>query len=426
MERSRIQVLAPDVARRIAAGEVIDRPAAAIRELLDNAIDSGTQTITVELTGGGIESLRVVDNGSGMVRSDLELSILPHATSKISSIDDLLSLGTLGFRGEALSSMAAVADIQIVSSTGEGPAWKLTAGPGVKMDMAMSHGPKGTSVTLRSLFANFPARRQFLKRPAAEAAACKAVVLEKAMAFPAIAFRMTSDGRQSVALVPGSLEERVLAAAIPGQPAEFFRGLVASGNGFSARLVAGTPDVYRNDRRLIQVFVNGRRVQEYAIAQALEYSYRGWLPGGAWPVVCAFIDVDPAMADFNIHPAKKEVRLKNVDDIRGGVIGAIRDWLAGRQRLAGGYRASGHSDGMIHSGIVYHNEHETWSAMADAIAEARQASSSGTQRVYDNVTTPLAAPVPSPDTAAGATIAASCETVQAGGYGGEKIGRAHV
>lgn len=392
MNASRIRVLAPEVAKRIAAGEVIDRPAAALRELLDNAIDSGAGNVVVELQGGGIDGLRVVDDGSGMGRDDLALSVLPHATSKIRELDDLLSLSTLGFRGEALSSMAAVAGLEIVSAEADDAAWRLVSEPGQPAEISPSRGSRGTTVTLRELFASFPARRQFLKRPAAEAGACRAVFVDKAMAFPGVAFRLSSGGKTLLALRPSSLAERVLAAQAPGQAPELFRELVASGDGFSARIVAGLPSVYRTDRRHIQVFVNGRRVQEYGLSQALEYAYRGALPGGAWPFAYAFVEVDPKLADFNIHPAKKEVRLRNLDEIRSGLIRAIRDYLGAQSRLASPFMpppslsgrppaaAAISGESLFGSGAFasearerpYPADRSSWAAIADAAAKARE------------------------------------------------------
>ncbi len=287
MEPKRIRVLPPDVAKRIAAGEVIDRPAAALRELLDNAIDSGARNIVVEMQGGGIELLRVVDDGTGMGKDDLSLSILPHATSKISALDDLLSLSTLGFRGEALSSMASVARVEIVSAVRDDEAWHLDSVPDGTVAIVPSRGSRGTAVTIRELFATFPARRKFLKRASAEAAACKAVLVDKAMAFPEVAFKLSSDSRTLLVLRPSGLAERVLAASLPAEAPELYRELIASGTGFKARIVASLPLIHRNDRRNLQVFVNGRRVQEYGIAQALEYGYHGYLPGGAWPLAYA-------------------------------------------------------------------------------------------------------------------------------------------
>ncbi len=334
MEAKRIRVLPPDVAKRIAAGEVIDRPAAALRELLDNALDSGARNIVVEMQGGGIELLRVVDDGSGMGKDDLSLSILPHATSKISALDDLLSLSTLGFRGEALSSMASVARVEIVSAIRDDEAWRLDSVPDGTVAIVPSRGSRGTHVTIRELFANFPARRKFLKRASAEASACKAVFVDKAMAFPEVAFKLSSDSRLLLALRPSGLAERVLAASLPAEAPGLYRELIANGTGFKAKIVASLPAIHRNDRRHLQVFINGRKVQDYGLAQALEYGYHGYLPGAAWPLVYAFIEVDPEYADFNIHPAKKEVRLKNLDEIRAGLIRSIRDYLGAHSRIA--------------------------------------------------------------------------------------------
>lgn len=379
MSAPRIRVLDPQTAKRIAAGEVIDRPAAALRELLDNAIDAGAASIAVELDGGGAERLRVVDDGSGMGREDLALSIMPHATSKIATLDDLERLSTLGFRGEALASIAAVASVELISAERDDEAWRLVSEPGHQPVIGPARGSRGTAITIRNLFASFPARRKFLKSAAAEATACRAAFVDKAVAWPEVGFSLRSGGASLVALRPATRVERVLAALAPDQPRELFRELLAQGSGFRARIVAGLPAVYRGDRRLVQVFINGRRVQEYGIAQALEYAYRGALPGGAWPLVWAFIEVDPEQADFNIHPAKKEVRLKNLDDIRAGVIRAIRDYLGSQARHL--EAATGHVSSMFDMPVdpgrqrppeaTWAAEKATWSAIADAAARAR-------------------------------------------------------
>lgn len=334
MEEARIRVLPPETAKRIAAGEVIDRPAAALRELLDNAIDSGARSVTAELEGGGAELIRVRDDGSGMGKADLELCALPHATSKIADADDLLRLSTLGFRGEALASMAAVGELSITSATRDDAAWRLRCGPGKLPAVEPWRGSRGTTVELRALFEGFPARKQFLKRASAEAAACRQVFVEKAMAFPGLSFRLSSGDRALLALPEAGRIERCMAASGAELPKEFFRELVASGRGYSARVVAGSADCHRSDKKHLQIYVNGRRVQEYALSQALEYAYREALPGGAYPYAYAFIEVDPSLADFNIHPAKREVRLRNVDDIRRGLIDATRGMLSSGARAA--------------------------------------------------------------------------------------------
>ncbi|HUW68891.1 MAG TPA: DNA mismatch repair endonuclease MutL [bacterium] len=402
MSVPRIRVLDPQTAKRIAAGEVIDRPAAALRELLDNAIDSGATRIVVELEGGGAERLRVVDDGSGMCREDLSLSIMPHATSKIATLDDLLRLSTLGFRGEALSSIAAVASVEMISAEHDDEAWRLESEPGEQPTITPSRGSRGTAITVRNLFASFPARKKFLKSAAAEASACRAVFLDKAVAWPDVDFSLRSGGTSLLALRPATRVERVLAALVPDQPPELFRKLVAQGSGFRARIIAGLPAVYRGDRRHVQVFINGRRVQEYGIAQALEYAYRGALPGGAWPLVWAFIEVDPEQADFNIHPAKKEVRLKNIDDIRSGVIRAIRDYLGSQSRHSAVTEyTTALFDAPDASGQVWERpfetvraeERATWSAIADAAIRARNEPGTALDAPSDSQVDATASPI---------------------------------
>ncbi|MDX9957340.1 MAG: DNA mismatch repair endonuclease MutL [Spirochaetia bacterium] len=378
MNQPGIRILPPETAKRIAAGEVIERPASALRELLDNAIDAGATSISVELEGGGIEYLRVVDNGSGMVQKDLQLSIAAHATSKIRELDDLLRLSTLGFRGEALSSMAAVAEVEIISASNDDQAWRLLSSPGREPTMMPWHGSRGTIVTLKELFASFPARRKFLKRASAESTSCRQVFIDKALPFPSIAFRLSSGGKTTLALQPADLAGRVVQAAAPDINPGLFRELSASGEGCRIKLVAGLPAVYRTDRRHLQVFVNGRRVQEYGISQAMEYAYRGALPGGTWPFVYAFVEVDPDLADFNIHPAKKEVRLARLDEIRGAIIRALKDYLGISAQTASNTVATARNRDSQGKELFptsprpYDTAPRTdWSGVAEAVAMAR-------------------------------------------------------
>jgi DNA mismatch repair protein MutL len=392
-----IRVLPPETAKRIAAGEVIERPASALRELLDNAIDAGATSVAVELEGGGIEYLRVVDNGSGMVQEDLQLSIAAHATSKIRELDDLLKLSTLGFRGEALSSMAAVAEVEIISASADDQAWRLLSSPGREPTMMPWHGSKGTIVTLKEIFASFPARRKFLKRPSAESTSCRQVFVDKALPFPAITFRLSSGGKTSLSLQPSDLAGRVVQAVAPEMNPGLFRELSASGEGCRIKLVAALPAVYRTDRRHLQVFVNGRRVQEYGITQAMEYAYRGALPGGTWPFAYAFVEVDPDLADFNIHPAKKEVRLAKVDEIRGAIIRALKDYLGTSARTASNTVAAARNHDSKGQELFttpprhYDSAPQTdWSGVAEAIARSQ-----GGSRPSDK------APPPSPANSGG-------------------------
>ncbi|HUX37333.1 MAG TPA: DNA mismatch repair endonuclease MutL, partial [Rectinemataceae bacterium] len=326
---ARIRILPPETARLIAAGEVIDRPAALLRELIDNAIDARASDIRIEIEGGGVASVLVADDGSGMDAEDLALSILPHATSKIRSADDLLSARSLGFRGEALASIAAAASIEITTRMAEmREARRLVSIPGASPTIEATHGQEGTRVLVRGLFDNFPARRQFLKRPQAEAALCRQVFVDKALAHPATAFRLTGDGRLNL-LLPACASFKERLAALQAEPGlELLHELVFSGEGFEGRIVLAGPAWYRNDRRSMEVFVNRRRVQDWSLLSGLDWAYEGFLPGGAHPLAYLFVEVDPALADFNIHPAKREVRFRDPGSIRQAMTRAIRDFLA--------------------------------------------------------------------------------------------------
>ncbi len=316
-----VGTLPPEVARKIAAGEVIDRPAACVRELVDNAIDSGATRVLVEIWGGGIDRIRVVDDGAGMSAEDLAICAKTHTTSKISSENDLLSLGTLGFRGEALASIDAVSRLEITSARG-GIAHRLSLG---KVAPATLHS--GTIVLVEGLFENFPARRQFLKRASAESALCRQVFIDKALAWPGVEFRLSVDGSERLILPrAASFRERVLAVLAPEGADTFVHEIAGSEEGFSFILVLGSPDLVRQDRRDVLVFVNGRRISEYSLVQAIEYGAEGHFPNGGHPLAALFATVDPARVDFNIHPAKREARFRDPGAIHRAVSSAARDF----------------------------------------------------------------------------------------------------
>lgn len=331
---SRIHILPPDTAKRIAAGEVIERPASVLRELLDNCLDAGASDVYVEIEGGGIAALRVTDNGCGMNAEELSLSVLPHATSKIAELDDLLKTRTLGFRGEALASVAAVARLEIVSAEREGTPYRLSSFPGGEATVEPSAGKPGTSVRVEALFDAYPARKKFLKRPATESGLCRQVFVDKALPFPDVAFRLASEGRLSLFLPPASLLERVRAAYAPDAPKGLLWEALVSGPGFAGRAVLGDAALARTDRRHSQVFVNGRRVQEFGFLQALDWAFQAVLPGGLHPFAFLFLDVDPALVDFNIHPAKREVRFRDGEAVRRAVSRAIQESLRDRFRFS--------------------------------------------------------------------------------------------
>lgn len=318
-----VRELPPEVARKIAAGEVIDRPAAVVRELLDNSLDSGADRIAVDIDGGGIERIRVSDNGSGMTHEDLALCTKTHTTSKISAEDDLLSLRTLGFRGEALSSISAVSRLTITTTRDGRNAWSLSEGR-----ISPARLSAGTVVLIEGLFENFPARRQFLKRPAAETNLCRQTLIEKALAWPDREFRLTVDGKARLFFPKAeTLLERSFAALDPKEPAGFFYEISGGGNGFTFSAILGSPEVVRPDRRDLMVFVNGRRINEFSLVQALEFGAEGHFPNGGHPFALLFVNIDPSLVDFNIHPAKREVRFRDAGAIHHGVSSSVRDFF---------------------------------------------------------------------------------------------------
>lgn len=324
-----VKKLDAEVARKIAAGEVIDRPNAIVRELMDNSIDSGAKTITVEISGGGIEKIRIVDDGCGMTKEDLQNCARPHATSKISSEIDLLNLTTLGFRGEALSSIAAVSRLSIISG-----GWKMRASITEDHILEPQANITGTIVQSEGLFENFPARRQFLKRPATEALMCKNTFIEKTLAHPEIAFRFIQDGEIKIDLPQNqSLKERFIMANGLLQYEELFfeiskKSSYSSENcEWSFDVIIGEPAVSRPSKKDIEIFANGRKIQEYSLVQAVEYGCQGFFPNGTYPVAGVFIQIRPDLIDFNIHPAKKEARFYDISDLHHGLSSTIKDFF---------------------------------------------------------------------------------------------------
>lgn len=322
-----VRTLNAEVARKIAAGEVIDRPNAIIRELMDNAIDAGATSITVEIVNGGIDKIRIVDNGSGLTKEDLQNCARPHATSKISTETDLLNLSTLGFRGEALASIAAVARLSITSG-----GWKMRASITEDHIIEPVAPTPGTIVQSEGLFENFPARRQFLKRAATEAIMCKNTFVEKALARPDIAFRFIQDGQVKLDLTENqSLRDRFVAANNYTEPKELYYEIKASDSGedpdWKFSVVIGEPAVSRSNKKEIIIYVNGRKIQEYSLVQAVEYGGQGFFPNGTYPVAAVFAEVKPDQVDFNIHPAKKEARFYDISALHHGLSSTIKNFF---------------------------------------------------------------------------------------------------
>jgi DNA mismatch repair protein MutL len=326
----RIQVLPPEEARRIAAGEVIDRPAALVREFLDNAIDAESANIEISIEEGGCKKVEISDDGTGMSYEDLELCWHTHATSKIRGLNDLDTVLTLGFRGEALAAAAAVARLEIITSANGREAWLLQTGPGDSFPpkLEQTRRTKGTTVRALNLFESIPARKRFLKREGSEATLCRQAFIDKALAFNTINFRFIQDGKlKDFFPALSSKKERFAAALLQTGYESFLHEINITGSGFSAIIVIGGPELYRNDRRQLFVFANGRRVQDYSLIQAIEYGAQGWFPNGTHPIGAVYVEIDPSLADFNIHPAKREVRFRDAGIIHHAVSGGVKNFF---------------------------------------------------------------------------------------------------
>ena len=334
---ARIRVLADDTARQIAAGEVIDRPYSIVRELLDNAIDAGAANVRVEVVKGGLEQIRVVDDGAGMDEEDLRLCTLRHATSKIADHRDLARVSTLGFRGEALASIGACSVLTLTSRRKEqASAHRALVRFGRAEGVRPSAGVQGTTAEVSSLFFELPARRRFLKSRGAETALCRRTFLEKALPHPEVAFEFAVDGRQVMRMPAGSPLERTAAAA--GLNAADFACVHGGGEGLRVAALAARPERARRDRAGIHVYLNRRRITDYGLVQAVEYGYGEFLPGGLHPVAYLFVEIDPEMVDFNVHPAKREVRLRRPGELHRAISSTlqreIRSWQSQVERGA--------------------------------------------------------------------------------------------
>jgi DNA mismatch repair protein MutL len=324
----RIRILRDEVSRKIAAGEVIDRPLSIVRELLDNALDAGARAVEVHLEAGGLGRVRVIDDGAGMGPEDLSLCWQPHATSKIETEDDLMRVSSLGFRGEALSSIALCSRLVVTSCQGgDGLAHRLSVHGGRQIALEACQGRQGTSVDVSELFFNYPARRKFLRSASAESGLCRSIFVDRAVSHPEVSFRLFAEGALKMSLpAAGQLDRVALAYAHLVEP----RLLEEAGQEeecFSIALVAGGPDLRRRDRKLLQCFVNRRRVSEFSLTQAAEFGFSGFIPGGWFPVAFIFVRIDPSLIDFNIHPAKKEVRIRNLPEVHKAIVATARALL---------------------------------------------------------------------------------------------------
>ena len=328
----KINLLGAAIADLIAAGEVVDRPSSALKELAENAVDAGATHITAEIRGGGVEYMRLADDGEGMDADDLRASVLRHATSKIASREDLESIGTLGFRGEALAAIAAVSDIRIFTRRrGAEFGLLLEAADGGEAVITEAGCAPGTSVVLSDLFARVPARRKFLKKDVSEAAACLAVIRMAALANPGISFRFISEGEEKL-YTPGSgklldAAHAVMGAQTAGSLIEVQRyelyGMALSG------YTCGH-NKCRPKRTDENFFVNGRYIRSRTMAAAIEQAYRSVAETSKFPLCVLFLEMDGRMVDVNVHPQKLEVRFASEREVFELTYHAVKNALASR------------------------------------------------------------------------------------------------
>ena len=327
---SKIRVLADHVANQIAAGEVVERPASVAKELVENSIDAGATQITIEIEAGGRRLLKVSDDGEGMVRDDAVMAFERHATSKINGSDDLIAIGTLGFRGEALASIASVAKVELTTSTeGAAAATRVTIEGGRMRDVKDAAHPRGTTIAVRDLFFNVPARRKFLRSESTETFHLTNLVTHYALAHPEIAFAFVNNGHDVVrAVAAKNLRER--AYQMFGEP--FLENLLeVDGGEASVARVTGfvsAPRDRRTSRDSQYLFVNRRFVRDRMIGRSLSEGYRSILPHGVYPAALLFVETPLEEVDVNVHPAKTEVRFRRPDAVADAVREAVRRALS--------------------------------------------------------------------------------------------------
>src|SRR5205823_1900961 len=326
-----IRQLAPDVAAKIAAGEVVERPASVVKELIENSIDAGAGQIRVDLTNGGLQLIRVIDNGSGIPAEQLQLALARHATSKVAQIDDLEHIRSLGFRGEALASIAAVADVTLLSRHREATQGaQVSASNGQISAVSAAASPEGTTLTVRNLFSAVPARLKFLKSRNTEVSHCLHMLEQYALAYPEIRFNVFSEGRQ-IFSTPGDgqlssvlieiyglqvAEQMVPISSLDGREEDPERPVVT---GYTS-----LPACYKNTRQHISFFVNRRWVLSRMLTIAVEEAYHSLLLAGRHPIAVVNISLDPTLLDVNVHPAKTEIRFLKERRVYAAVLRAVR------------------------------------------------------------------------------------------------------
>ena len=323
-----INILDEQTANLIAAGEVVERPSSAVKELLENAVDAGAKSVTLEIKNGGRTLIRVTDDGCGFLREDIPKALLRHATSKIACGADIDGIRTLGFRGEALAAISSVARTEIITKHRSEPEGTRLTADEDGIVMCDTGCPDGTTVILRDIFYNTPARQKFLKRDATEGASCVAVAEKLALSHPEVSFTVVSDGERRFSTAG---DGKIYAAVYAVYGREFAKSLVECDYTYETVTAKGfvtRPDGARGSRAMQTVFVNGRCVKSRTVQAALEEAFKSFVPRGKYPGCVLFVTLAPQMTDVNVHPAKTEIKFASEGDVFRAVYYAARNAIS--------------------------------------------------------------------------------------------------
>ena len=330
----KIAVLDQQTIDKIAAGEVVERPASVVKELVENAIDAGATQITVEIKEGGIGYIRITDNGSGMEKDDIPVAFLRHSTSKIRSADDLLGVSSLGFRGEALSSISAVAMVELITKTKENELGsRCCIEGGVQKSLEEIGAPDGTTFIIRNLFYNTPARKKFLKSEMSEASAIHELMTHLAMSHPEVGFKVLIGGQMRIQTSGNGNLKDVIYHLYGRDVAMRLIEVDREEGPLHVRGFLGKPEISRGNRNYENYFVNGRYVKSKIIAKGIEDGYKTFMMQHRYPFVCLDIHMDGKMLDVNVHPTKMELRFSNQNLVYDLLERMTKDALSGRELI---------------------------------------------------------------------------------------------
>jgi DNA mismatch repair protein MutL len=303
------------LANMIAAGEVVERPTSVVKELVENAIDAKASSVKVILKNGGIDEIKIIDDGVGMDSDDVLMSFVPHATSKIKTEYDLFRINTLGFRGEAVASIAAVSNMQIISSQNGNDGYQVTYRFGSLESSGVTHSNKGTTVIVSNLFYNTPARLKYLKPAKTELASISYLLDRIAISHPDVRISLINDGKELLHTSASSSSSRLMGEVYGVEVAKNLLETEYNDDGYNAKILLAKPNIYRSNKLEITLICNNRFVKSYDITTTVIESFQTYLPIGKYPIAVIYLDVDPLLIDVNVHPSKTEIKISNIESI---------------------------------------------------------------------------------------------------------------